>query len=263
MKVIVVGMGIPHEPKVELLTYLLKNKKHVMVEKPLWGTVEELRGLQDLAKKSGVTCYTAYNHRFEPHYVNIRKILESGELGKIHSLTLFYGNGTARDVRNSAWRDTGAGVLPDLGSHILDTLNFWLGDSVKERRFEPWSFDKFENRAWDHVIFASRGEPLISCEATLLSWRNTFRLDIVGEKGSAHLDCLCKWGPSTLTVRTRVLPSGRPAERVETLPQGDPTWVAEYAHFKGLCRDGHGNIENDRWILTELQRLAAAGGVEQ
>ena len=30
--------------------------------------------------------------------------------------------------RNSAWRDRGAGVLPDLGSHLLDTAMFWFGD---------------------------------------------------------------------------------------------------------------------------------------
>ena len=27
-----------------------------------------------------------------------------------------------------AWRDRGAGVLPDLGSHLLDTARFWFGD---------------------------------------------------------------------------------------------------------------------------------------
>lgn len=245
----------PDEPKLELLRYLLKNGKHVLVEKPLFADKAGLGELTELSRKNHVTCYTAYNHRFEPHFINMKKIIESGELGKIHSLSMFYGNGTARDVRNSTWRDQGDGVLPDLGSHILDTLDFLLGEPVKKRRFSPWSFDKFENRTYDHVIFASRGEPLIVCEATLLSWKNTFRLDVVGEKGSAHIDCLCKWGPSTLTVRTRVLPSGRPAERVDTLVQADPTWVEEYKHFKGLCKEGLSNIKNDAWIMSQLQDI--------
>ena len=246
----------PDGPKHQLLSYLLSNKKHVLVEKPLFASQSALKGLADLAQKNKVSCYTAYNHRFEPHFVNMKKIVDSGELGAIHSVSMFYGNGTARDVRNSAWRDQGDGVLPDLGSHIFDTLHFLLGDSLIERSFKPWSFDRFENQAYDHVIFASRGTPLIMCEATLLSWRNTFRLDLVGEKGSAHIDCLCKWGPSTLTVRNRVLPSGRPAERTETLKQADPTWVEEYAHFKSLCKTGMSNTSNDIWIMAKLQALS-------
>ena len=48
--------------------------------------------------------------------------------GRIYRCRMFYGNGTARLVRDSAWRDQGAGVLPDLGSHLLDTARFWFGD---------------------------------------------------------------------------------------------------------------------------------------
>ena len=44
---------------------------------------------------------------------------------------MFYGNGTARLVRDSAWRDQGAGVLPDLGSHLLDTAGSGSATSSK------------------------------------------------------------------------------------------------------------------------------------
>src|SRR5690606_12076873 len=102
----------PDGPKQEILEYLLSNKKHVLVEKPLFFAAEQTyRDLAKLAQDNQVTCYTAYNHRFEPHFINLKKVLDSGELGKIHLLKMFYGNGTARDVRNSAWRDSGSGVL--------------------------------------------------------------------------------------------------------------------------------------------------------
>ena len=72
--------------------------------------------------------YVAYNHRFEPHFVRMRDLIASGVLGRIYRCRMFYGNGTARLVRNSDWRDQGAGVLDDLGSHVLDTARFWFGD---------------------------------------------------------------------------------------------------------------------------------------
>jgi predicted dehydrogenase len=120
---------IPDGPKIELLTYLAEHGKHALVENPLWADADAASGkLEALARKKGVVLYTAYNHRFEPHYVRMRDLIASGELGTIYSCRMFYGNGTARLVRDSAWRDEGAGVLPDLGSHLLDTCRFWFGD---------------------------------------------------------------------------------------------------------------------------------------
>jgi len=244
----------PDEVKFELLKELLSKKKHVLVEKPLLTTDNrQILELDEIARANQVTCYTAYNHRFEPHIVRMKETLDSGVLGKVYFARVFYGNGTARDVRNSAWRDQGTGVLPDIGSHLLDMALFLFNDLPGE--FRPWSFDCFENRSYDHVLFGYKGEQVLEFEATLLSWRNTFGLDVYGEKGSAHIDCLCKWGPSTFVVRNRILPSGRPTESREVLECADPTWEAEYRYFKKLCQTGETNLKNDLWINTRLAGL--------
>jgi len=243
---------IPDEPKVEVLEHLLGHGKHVLVEKPLWASRdEELRRLETLAREKRAVCYTAYNHRFEPHYVRMRETIASGVLGRIYHCRMFYGNGTARLVRESAWRDKGAGVLPDLGSHLLDTVNFWFGDFRTDWRVV--SARCFENRAPDHVVIASSG---IELEMTLLSWRNHFTCDVFAEKGSAHIRSLCKWGPTSFTLRKRVLPSGRPGEELETLEQPDPTWALEYAHFKMLCeRPAPADLARDLWLQKTLRSL--------
>ena len=248
---------IPDGPKIEIITYLLQNKKHLLVEKPLFAAdTTDLHKLEQLAEKNGVTCYTAYNHRFEPHFVRMKEVLDSGRLGRIYSVRMFYGNGTARLVRDSAWRDRGAGVLPDLGSHLLDTLNFWFSKQFQDFRID--SANCFENRAFDHVSFGANVDPVIQLEVTLLSWRNHFYCDVFAENGSAHISSLCKWGPSSFTVRDRKLPSGRPDEDTVTLVQSDPTWAAEYQHFKQLCRQGASNIATDIWINDTLGGLSAA-----
>ena len=101
---------------------------------------------------------------------------------------------------------------------------------------------------------------------TLLSWRNHFTCDIFGEKGTAHIRSLCKWGPATFKHRTRVLPSGRPAEVVETLEQEDPTWEFEYTHFKALCERGATtDLSNDLWLnrlLRDLGKVAIMEAVQ-
>lgn len=247
---------IPDEPKVDVLRYLFSNGKHVLVEKPLWAADDaDIGALESLARSKGAVCYTAYNHRFEPHYVRMRDLISSGQLGAVYRCRMFYGNGTARLVRNSRWRDQGAGVLSDLGSHLLDTASFWFGPLGDD--FRILSASTNENRAPDHVVVGSDStKPKLEMEMTLLMWRNHFTCDVLAEKGSVHIASLCKWGPTTFTVRTRILPAGRPPEESVTLVEEDPTWAAEYAHFKGLVEAGvPTDLSGDLWLNRLLRRL--------
>ena len=245
---------IPDEVKLELITYLLSNRKHLLVEKPLFAADSaDLVRLKTLTKQNSSVCYTAYNHRFEPNFVRMKQAIESGRLGKIYCVRMFYGNGTARLVRDSSWRDQGSGVLPDLGSHLLDTALFWFGKPSAP--FDIYSCSRFENLSFDHFSFGANGSPVLQFEMTLLNWRNHFYADVFAENGSAHIQSLCKWGPSTFTLRDRKLPSGRPDEESVTLVQADPTWDLEYQHFKHLCESGASNIENDMWINSVLTDL--------
>lgn len=249
---------IPDEPKIAIIKYLLSNQKHLLVEKPLFAAnAADLADVKKLAEEHKTVCYTAYNHRFEPHFVKMREVLSSGRLGRIYSIRMFYGNGTARLVRDSAWRDQGAGVLPDLGSHLLDTVLFWLNKPAEGFRIH--SANCFENQAFDHVTFGNEAkgvEPLIQLEVSLLSWRNHFYAEVFAENGSAHINSLCKWGPSSFSLRDRKFPSGKPDEESITLVQSDPTWSIEYKHFIQICNTRVSNIENDIWINTTLQGLA-------
>ena len=94
---------------------------------------------------------------------------------------------------------------------------------------------------------------------TLLSWRNHFTCDIFAEFGTAHINSLCKWGPSSFIHRKRIFPSGMPTETTTTLVQSDPTWELEFTHFKNLCANHSSKLDFsvDQWIYNELERLGA------
>lgn len=247
----------PDDAKIDLLAFLLNNGKHVLVEKPLVSHTDgELGQLAASAANSGAVCYTAYNHRFEPHIARMKSFLDSGSLGAIYCVRLFYGNGTARDVRDSVWRDRGSGVISDLASHLLDMLIFWFDDIDETLRVR--AAHRFENRAFDHVTMANDRLPAIDLEVSLVSWRNRFEADIYGEHGSAHIRSLCKWGPSTFTRARRKYPSGAPDEETVSLVQPDPTWALEYDHFKALCAAGAENdLTSDIAIDAALRRFGA------
>jgi predicted dehydrogenase len=249
---------VPDDAKRGLLETLVAAGKHALVEKPLLAPgALDLGDLERRARERGVVVYPAYNHRFEPHLARLGELCREGVVGEPYRISMIYGNGTARDVRSSPWRDRGLGVVSDLLPHLLDILLFTTG--TPEGRLDVWSASRHENAAYDHFLVGFRdAAPVVTLEGTLLSWRNTFRLDLLGSEGSAHVHGLCKWGPSTLTVRRRVLPSGKPPEESWTLEQADPTWELEYRHFLDLCAAPHTDLTRDAWIDSVLQQVEQA-----
>ena len=80
-------------------------------------------------------------------------MLASKIIGKIYHLKILYGNGTAKLVKISDWKDKSDGVLLDLGSHLIDIIIFLFNRS--DFRFNLISKFKFENKSNDHVLFQS------------------------------------------------------------------------------------------------------------
>lgn len=245
---------IPDELKFDYVKKLVKNGKHVLIEKPFNLPSLQLKEISDLAKKTKTTVYVAYNHRFEPHWIAAKNLIEKQKIGKIYKLNLFYGNGTAELVKSSLWRDKDLGVIPDLASHLFDLVDFWFG--LSQYDIQVLSVHKFENNAYDNAVLKLIGSPEVILEVSLLSWRNSFRAELVGSEGSINLDSLCKWGPSQLTIRNRKRPSGKPDEEISTLVSSDPTWEAEYRHFVNLIDNGYlGNLESNLKISQLFDKL--------
>ena len=246
-----VVLAVPNQVKLDLLQRCLRNGKHVLLEKPLIfsdrATAERFQVLADAAH---VSWYTSYNHRFEPSIVRLKERYDAGEVGRLYYARLFYGNGTVGNVIGT-WREQGLGVLEDLGSHLLDLAAFLC----------PSDLSAFECAAechaasvFDHAVLWSADRKLW-LEASFLSWKNTFTIDMYGDRGSLHLSGLAKWGPSELLLRERVLPSGVPRETRETFAGSDTTWVADVQHFESLVQRGATTMEHDWWISRHLQSV--------
>jgi len=246
---------VPDSEKLKIVKFCIENKKHILIEKPFFiPTSKIVQYMKKKMKQNKVVCYTAYNHRFEPHFKKMKDLIDSNVLGKIYSCRMFYGNGTAKLVNRSKWRDKNLGIITDLGSHLLDTCLFWFGKKVKD--FKLVSSRRFENRSPDHAVLISENSiPKIELEMTYFMWRNNFNCDILAEKGSAHINSLCKWGPSVFTYRKRVFPSGKPKEKKKILIQKDPTWFSELRHYKDLVHQRKiADFSKDIWIQKQIYK---------
>lgn len=245
----------PDSEKFKILNYCINNKKNALIEKPLVASSErKIKELENKANKANIVFYSAYNHRFEPHFVRIKKIIKSRILGKIYYCHIFYGNGTARLVKNNKWRDKGLGIIQDLGPHLMDTVKFWFNEKLS---FKTIFKNKFENRSPDHaILFSKKNKFFVKLEMSMCMWKNTLRCDIIGSKGSVHLDSLCKWGPSSLRILKRKFPSGYPPEKKIIIKKKDPTWELEHNHFFKLIKlRKKNNLNKDMWINKTLRNI--------
>ena len=141
----------------------------------------------------------------------------------------------------------------------MDLIFFLFGNQKVD--FTMDSINKFENNSIDHAIFSSKKSQIkFFCEATLLMWKNSFNLDVIGEKGSAHLNGLCKWGPSTLEIRKRKLPSGKPKIKIKKIKMKDPTWKLEHIFFEKLIKSKNllssiNNLEKEYLISKKINQI--------
>ena len=247
-------LAVPDQAKLEQLEYLLERGKHVLVEKPLvfpdQATADRLRRT---AQAHGAIWYTSYNLRFEPHVQALRRLVNEEAVGMVYRARMFYGYGTAADIVGT-WRDDRLGALQDLASHLIDLVGFVFGRFGAE--FVVWARDAHELQGIDHCILATSDRRIV-LEASYLSWKNRWSIEVIGSKGALRMEGLTKWGPTELLVQYRPPRSGAPAEERDVVNMPDPTWVADIAHFEHMVASGQTSYDNDLWLSRTLLHAAA------
>ena len=124
-------ISVPHSLHAPISIDLMKNKKHVLIEKPMATSLQECEEMIECANQNDVKLSVGLFRRYRTSYSWIREFLKSGGLGLIKSFECFEGNVYRWPVTtNSFWKKekAGGGVLIDTGAHTLDLLLWWLGD---------------------------------------------------------------------------------------------------------------------------------------
>ena len=179
-------------------------------------------------------------------------MLDHKIIGKIYYINFFYGNGTAQNILKSAWRNQKKnGIFEDLGSHILDLIDFFNID-VDIKFLKIILASSFETLSNDYGQFIIDGNIKIVVSLSNLSWKNNFFIDCIGQKGSVHAMSLCKWGKSKSVVRERVFPSGVPIEKENCYTIKDPTWIRESKHFFDLIKRKISGVDDKEFKTLEI-----------
>lgn len=116
--------------------------KPVYVEKPMARTYAECEEMISACAKANVPLFVAYYRRTLPHFVDLKKRIQAGDIGDIRHVRVTLCQELLPEVvRNldNNWRVdpeiAGGGYFYDLASHQLDLLDFLLGPIVDARGF--------------------------------------------------------------------------------------------------------------------------------
>lgn len=111
----------PNEYHYPLAKAALKAGKHVVMEKPFVVHSQEGKELVEIAKDQERIISPFHNRRWDDDFLTVKKLISSGALGKITSYEAHYDR--YRPQVRDRWREKdvpGAGILYDLGAHLID-----------------------------------------------------------------------------------------------------------------------------------------------
>jgi predicted dehydrogenase len=112
-----------------LVRAALERRLPVMAEKPIAGTLKDLRTLYDLARRVSVPVAAMHAQRGTPLVAAVRDVVRAGAIGTpllAHSQKSYRWGTSRPDALRS--RATFPGVAPYIGIHVFDWLLWILGD---------------------------------------------------------------------------------------------------------------------------------------
>ncbi|QRN04747.1 gfo/Idh/MocA family oxidoreductase [Legionella sp. MW5194] len=117
----VVYIGLPNHLHFEWILKAAAAGKHILCEKPLVLTAQEVQQVIVAIKKANVLCMEALMYRHHPFIQELQRVIEAGALGVIRQINAFYCANIARLANPVA-----GGCIRNLGCYPLSLTRFLL-----------------------------------------------------------------------------------------------------------------------------------------
>jgi predicted dehydrogenase len=207
-----VYVATPPDSHREYAVRVAQAGKPVYVEKPMARTAQECEEMISVCARAGVGLFVAYYRRALPRFATVKELLDGGRIGHLRSVSI--RNERAAQVGGAGdggWRVepeiSGGGYFVDLGSHILDLLDWLLGPVTSAAGVATNRGGRY--RAEDLVtgVFSFRSGVEGVGVWNYDSFQDKDQIEIVGTTGALRFSC---FGDEPLRLLT-----GRGAELIE------------------------------------------------
>ncbi|TBL79010.1 Gfo/Idh/MocA family protein [Paenibacillus thalictri] len=141
----------------ELTIAAAKRQKHVLCEKPLGLSKDEMRQMIAACEENGVQLMTSFPNRYIPMVVEAKQAIERGEIGRVVAV-----KATNKGEMIGGWFNdrtlSGGGAVIDHTVHVMDLLNWILRSQALEVYAESGSLfhgADIDDAGMVHVKFAN------------------------------------------------------------------------------------------------------------
>ncbi|WP_192821906.1 oxidoreductase [Rufibacter sp. LB8] len=233
-----VVIATPNASHFELAQKALLAGKHVVVEKPFTPTSEQATQLIELAQAQGKLLTVYHNRRWDSDFKTVQKVVASGVLGNVVEYKAHFDRFRPA-VRENTWKEEvapGAGIVFDLGSHLIDQALVLFGRPIeifgdmRVQRKHSRIIDKFEATLYYENC-------TVTLSAGLLVKELSPRYTLHGDQGS-----FLKYG---LDVQEKALNDG-------LLPHQSANWGVEPASIWGHLHTEHQGLKLKGTVESEV-----------
>jgi predicted dehydrogenase len=112
---------------------LLEAGKHLILEKPAALTLKGAERIGRAAEKAGRRVAVAYEFRLNPGVAALKDLIDSGNLGRIHALSLHHFRRPFRRDKWNKWiqsESKSGGLIVEETSHWFDLIRFLTGEEM-------------------------------------------------------------------------------------------------------------------------------------
>jgi scyllo-inositol 2-dehydrogenase (NADP+) len=131
-----VVVNTPSATHFDLASQALRAGKHVLLEKPVATSAAQWQELVALAEQQGRHLLAYQNRRWDSDFTAVRRVVESGQLGQLIEVHIRFDRYKAalNPKKFKEEPNPGAGLLYDLGPHILDQAISLFGQPLSVRK---------------------------------------------------------------------------------------------------------------------------------
>ena len=259
-----VYVATPPDSHREYVVRVARAGKPVYVEKPMARTALECEDMISACDEAGVGLFVAYYRRAMPRFVTVKELLDSGRIGQLRTVSVRNERAApVGEADNEGWRVdpeiSGGGHFVDLGSHILDLLDWLVGPVTRATGVASNRGGRY--RAEDLVTgaFSFRSGVEGVGVWNYDSFQNKDQVEIIGTAGALRFSCFAD-EPLRLLTADGVEPIKAPYPETVQLPLIQTVVNALTGHGESPS-DGHSAVRTARVIDALLSDYRDSHGI--
>jgi len=194
-----VDVLLPHDLHLPATVAAAAAGKHVLVEKVMGRNIHECDLMNEACSEAGVTLSVCHDRRYQPDWMALKQVVDSGLLGRTHMWRLEHNQDV--DLPPGSWirgaDQLGGGAIMSCLTHQIDALRWYAGEVESVTCMTQVVPARMEGETMGVVVARLRSGALAQLAinwATRMGWGRPNDLwsevnQVTGDRGEAYYFC--------------------------------------------------------------------------